>query len=288
MRHVEVVGDQVALRVALVGPEDLVEVREAELAVVHLQPPRVAVLAHVQGLRELHRERVRRCPRPLPLGRHGPMVATVTVSGACDTNGRRERTEGRAWNGSSATQGAGDWHWEGRSGSSPSSSHGCPSRTPPRTSRRRVPAFRAVSGQTLGFLALLVALAGLGVSASQGSGRIWYGLIGLLGAAVMLAAGLLAIFSPSTMAQLFATTQTMSKLALTSVQNSINETVKTGFADGTLTASVGFGADPRSDRRAAGRPGRDLRVPQEAAVRRLIDRSILRVRTRAYNRVSAA
>ena len=105
-----------------------------------------------------------------------------------------------------------------------------------------VPAFRAVSGQTLGFLALLVALAGLGVSASQGSGRIWYGLIGLLGAAVMLAAGLLAIFSPSTMAQLFATTQTMSKLALTSVQNSINETVKAGFADGTLTASVGFGA----------------------------------------------
>ena len=34
----------------------------------------------------------------------------------------------------------------------------------------------------------------------------------------------------------------MSKLALTSVQNSINETVKAGFAYGTLTASVGFGA----------------------------------------------
>ena len=144
-----------------------------------------------------------------------------------------------------------------------------------------VPAFRAVSGQTLGFLALLVALAGLGVSASQGSGRIWYGVIGLLGAGVMLAAGLLAIFSPSTIAQLFATTQTMSKLALTSVQNSINETVKAGFARRHAHGERGVRRHPRRDRRAAGCPGRDLRVPQEAAVRRLIDRSILRVRTRA-------
>jgi hypothetical protein len=105
-----------------------------------------------------------------------------------------------------------------------------------------VPAFRAVSGQTLGFLALLTALAGLGVSASTGSGRIWFSLLGLLGAGVMLAAGLLAISSPSTIAQVFATTQTLSTLSITGVQDSINESIKTGFADGTLTASVGFGA----------------------------------------------
>jgi hypothetical protein len=105
-----------------------------------------------------------------------------------------------------------------------------------------VPAFRAVSGQTLGLLAVLVVLAGLGVSASTGSGRIWWGLTGLLGAGIILAAGLLAIFSPSTIAQLFATTQTMSKLAISAVEESISESIKAGFADGTLTASVGFGA----------------------------------------------
>jgi|SoimicmetaTmtLPA_FD_contig_31_8514013_length_940_multi_2_in_0_out_0_2 hypothetical protein len=105
-----------------------------------------------------------------------------------------------------------------------------------------LPAFRAVSGQTLGLLSLLVILTGLGVAASQGSGRILYGLIGLLFSGIMLAAGLVAIFSPSTIAQLFATTETMSKLAITSVQESIDESIKAGFADGTLTASVGFGA----------------------------------------------
>ncbi len=42
---VEVVGEEVALRVALVGPEDLVEVRQAELAAVGLHPPCVAALA---------------------------------------------------------------------------------------------------------------------------------------------------------------------------------------------------------------------------------------------------
>ena len=104
----------------------------------------------------------------------------------------------------------------------------------------------------------------------------------------MLAAGLLAIFSPSTMAQLFATTQTMSKLALTSVQNSINETVKAGFADGTLTASVGFGAILGVIGGLLGVLGAIFGFRKKQPSRRLIDRSILRVRTRAYNRVSAA
>ena len=115
-----------------------------------------------------------------------------------------------------------------------------------------VPAFRAVSGQTLGFLALLVALAGLGVSASQGSGRI---LVRDHRAARRrgLAGGrpprdLLALDDRPAVRHDPDDVQARAHVR----QNSINETVKAGFADGTLTASVGFGADPRRDRRGAG------------------------------------
>ncbi len=105
-----------------------------------------------------------------------------------------------------------------------------------------VPAYRAVSGQTLGFLALLAVMAGLGVSASSGGGRILWGLLGLLGAGTVLVAGLIAVFSPSTIAQLFATTQLVSTLSITGVQESASSAIKAGFASGDLTARVGFGA----------------------------------------------
>ena len=72
---VEVVRDEVALGVALGRPEDLVEVREAELAALDLEPPRVAVLPRVERARELDRER-RTAGGLLPRG-HDSMLAVV-------------------------------------------------------------------------------------------------------------------------------------------------------------------------------------------------------------------
>ena len=75
---VEVVGDDVAFRDALVRPEDLVEVGEAELPVGELEPPHIAVLARREGDRELDREGG---PpgAPLPRG-HGAMVAVLRTA----------------------------------------------------------------------------------------------------------------------------------------------------------------------------------------------------------------
>ena len=105
-----------------------------------------------------------------------------------------------------------------------------------------VPAHRAVSGQTLGLLGLLAVIAGLGVAASAGGGRILWAILGLLGAGTILVAGLVAIFNPEKIAQLFATTQLVSTLSLTGVQDSASDAIKAGFASGDLTARVAFGA----------------------------------------------
>ena len=57
VRDVEVVRDQIALRVALVGPEDLVEVGEPELPLGQLDPPCVALaFAGLERTRELNCE----------------------------------------------------------------------------------------------------------------------------------------------------------------------------------------------------------------------------------------
>ena len=57
VRDVEVVGDQIALRVPLVGPEDLVEVGEPELPLGQLDPPCVALaFTGLERPRELNRE----------------------------------------------------------------------------------------------------------------------------------------------------------------------------------------------------------------------------------------
>ncbi|MGZ8657385.1 MAG: hypothetical protein ACXWYT_09705 [Actinomycetota bacterium] len=93
--------------------------------------------------------------------------------------------------------------------------------------------------------------------------------MGLLGAGTILAAGLLAIFSPSTIAQLFSTTQTMSKLTVSTAQESINEAVKHGFASGTLTASVGLAAILGAIGGLLGLIGAIPLIPQEAPRRRL-------------------
>jgi hypothetical protein len=106
----------------------------------------------------------------------------------------------------------------------------------------RVHAYGTVAGQTIGFCALLAVIAGLGVSASTGGGRIWWGLLGLLGAGVLLAAGLIGIFSPSTLAQRFATTELVSTMKLSDARDSAMDAIKTGFSSGTLTARVAIGA----------------------------------------------
>jgi hypothetical protein len=106
----------------------------------------------------------------------------------------------------------------------------------------KFPMFRAVTGQTMGFLALLAMIAGLGVMASSGGGRFLWGLLGLLGAGTVLAVSLVAIFSPSTLAAWIATTQSISTLSLSKTQESVNATMTAAFDDGTLTASVAFGA----------------------------------------------
>jgi hypothetical protein len=102
--------------------------------------------------------------------------------------------------------------------------------------------FHVVTGQTVGFLGLLAMIAGLGLAASEGGGRILWGILGLFSAGVVLAASLVAIFSPSTLAAWVATTQTLSTLSLSQTTESANKAITAGFDSGTLTASVAFGA----------------------------------------------
>ena len=54
--HVPVVREEVSLRVLLLRPEDLVQVGEAQVPPVDLDPPGVAVLACLELLRELEHE----------------------------------------------------------------------------------------------------------------------------------------------------------------------------------------------------------------------------------------
>jgi hypothetical protein len=102
--------------------------------------------------------------------------------------------------------------------------------------------FHTVTGQTIGFLGLLAIIAGLGLVASSGGGRIWWALLALLGTGTVLVAALIAIFSPATFAAWIATTQTISTLAITQHQESINATVTSNLDSGAITAAVAFGA----------------------------------------------
>ena len=102
--------------------------------------------------------------------------------------------------------------------------------------------FHTVTGQTIGFLGLLAMIAGLGLVASRGGGRIWWAILGLFGMGVVLAAAAIAIFAPKTFAAWIATTETISTLALTQRQESINSTITSNFDSGVISASVAFGA----------------------------------------------
>jgi len=102
--------------------------------------------------------------------------------------------------------------------------------------------FHTTTGQTIGFLGLLAIIAGLGLVASRGGGRIWWAILALFGTGVVLAAALWAIFSPSGFAAWIATTETISTLAITQHQQSVNATITSNFDSGAITAAVAFGA----------------------------------------------
>src|SRR5205814_8626717 len=74
----QVVRDEVSLRISLVGPEHFVQVGQAELTAVDLEPPRVTVATRVDLVRELDRERRARAAFR---GCHQPMVAAADDRG---------------------------------------------------------------------------------------------------------------------------------------------------------------------------------------------------------------
>jgi hypothetical protein len=108
----------------------------------------------------------------------------------------------------------------------------------------RVNGFGTITGQTIGLLALLATISGLGLAASYGGGRILWALLGLVSAGLVLAAGLVAVFSPSTLAERFATAELATKLQVGSgtANASAADAIKEGFASGALSARVAIGA----------------------------------------------
>jgi hypothetical protein len=74
LRGVVVIGEEVALRVALLGPEHLVQVGEAQLPAAGLEPPVLAAALRRERLRERHRERLGGL---LPCGHAGMVAVSV-------------------------------------------------------------------------------------------------------------------------------------------------------------------------------------------------------------------
>jgi hypothetical protein len=107
----------------------------------------------------------------------------------------------------------------------------------------RVHGFGTITGQTIGFLALLATICGLGLAASYGGGRIWWSLLGLVSAGLLLAAGIIAIVSPATLAERFATAELATKLQVGSgtANTSAADAIKAGFSSGALSARVAIG-----------------------------------------------
>ncbi len=107
----------------------------------------------------------------------------------------------------------------------------------------RVHPFGTVTGQTIGLAALLAVICGLGLAASYGGGRIWWAILGLLAAGLVLTAGLIGIFSPSTLAERFATAELAMTVQVSGgAQESAADAIRSGFASGALDARVAIGA----------------------------------------------
>jgi hypothetical protein len=106
----------------------------------------------------------------------------------------------------------------------------------------RATAFRGTGPQTLFLCACVVLLAGIGVLGSSGrTARIIWALLGLLAGAVILAAGLMGIFSPESLATRFIESQAFTQ-ALSASSAPTSDQIQAAFDAGTLSASVGLGA----------------------------------------------
>lgn len=100
---------------------------------------------------------------------------------------------------------------------------------------------QSVSGGTVLLIGCLVALCGLGVTASGGGGRFLWGGLGLLMAAVVLAAAIWGLVAPESASSAVATTQALSKLALPGAIESASDAATKAFDEGTISVSVQFG-----------------------------------------------
>ncbi len=108
-------------------------------------------------------------------------------------------------------------------------------------SETRVTAFDAVGTQTLFLTAVVLVLFGGAVLMSSGKGRIFWALLGLIAAGVILAAGLMGIFAPETLTIRFVKSQAFAgSIGGTSVPTT--DQVQAAFDAGTLTAKMGLGA----------------------------------------------
>ena len=106
----------------------------------------------------------------------------------------------------------------------------------------RATALDSMGPQTLFLCACVILLAGIGVLGSKGrTGRIVWALLGLLAAVVVLAAGLIGIFVPETLAARFIKAESFSK-ALTATDVATGDQIQAAFDAGTLTAKLGLGA----------------------------------------------
>jgi hypothetical protein len=108
----------------------------------------------------------------------------------------------------------------------------------------RVNGFGTITGQSIGLLALLATISGLGLAASYGGGRILWAILGLVSAGLVLAAGIVTLISPSTMAERFATEELATKLQVGSGTGNASaaDAIKAGFEAGTLSARFAVGA----------------------------------------------
>ncbi len=100
----------------------------------------------------------------------------------------------------------------------------------------------SVSGGSLIGICILAAVCGLGVIASGGRGRIIWAILGLFSAAVLLAASIWALVDASGFAVYVEKSNAYTHLLAQEHIQNVGDAVSKAFDDGTLSASVKFGA----------------------------------------------
>jgi hypothetical protein len=106
----------------------------------------------------------------------------------------------------------------------------------------KVTPLNSVSGQTILLIAILAMMCGLGILVAGGKGRIVWALLALLCGVVMLVAAILGLFSPSTLAERFATTAVISKLVLSTSISNATQAITQALNSGAVTASTALGS----------------------------------------------